>query len=53
MILKVVSIQPVFDSYKRDLHKSKDGSTKKKSCLFASILENIIKSHPNENRVSY
>jgi len=47
MILKVAFAQPVYDSHKHDLQKSKDGLNKKESASFASILEKVIKSQPS------
>lgn len=47
MISKVAFAQPVYNQHKHDFKESKDGFNKKKSALFASVLEKIIKSQPN------
>jgi len=47
MILRVAFAQPVFDYHKHDFQKSKDGSNKKESASFASILEDVIRCQPN------
>jgi len=43
MISKVVFVQPVYDHYKHDFYKPKDGTNKKKVASFASVLGNVIK----------
>ena len=42
MILKVAFVQPVYDHYKHDLYKPKDGPDKKKPASFASVLGKVI-----------
>jgi hypothetical protein len=44
MILKVTFVQPIINNYKRDPQASKSRYKKKRSNLFASVLESTIES---------
>jgi hypothetical protein len=44
MILKVIRVQPIFNDYKHDPQKPKEGLKRKIGISFANILENTIRS---------
>lgn len=53
MILKVKSVQSIFDNYKRDPRTSKNGFKKRKASFFDSILDSTIKSNSTSLLTKY